>query len=594
MNSFHIAVLPGDGIGIEVMTEAVQVLDAVTSRLEGVRFDLTEHGVGAAEYVRHGDPLPAAAFEACRAADAVLLGAMGLPDVRWPDGRELTPQIDLRERLDLYAGLRPIRLYHANDTPLKRRVAGEIDLLLVRESTEGLFSARLSRADAQGEAVSDVLRVTRKGADRVCRVAFEQARRRRRKCVLVDKANVLPSMVFFRSVFDSVALEYPDVEAGHVYVDAMALYLVQKPHAFDVLVTENMFGDILSDLAAGLVGGMGMAPSADLGDDCAVFQPAHGSAPDIAGRGIANPVATILSVAMMLEWLEHPETVRGALLIRNAVETVLADPRNRTSDLGGRLSTSEMGELIRARIPADGRSIGNSDVAPCPVNVGRLDNPSALQFHDLTLTLREGMPGVAWETARTIERDGWNARTLHLYSHAGTHMDAQVHFEAGLETIDKLGIERCLGPAWIVDCGTVQPRQLLEVDILGPIASRVQPGDALLFRTGWSRYVEDPARYRDELPRISEALARWCVERRVKLLGVEAPSVADVHNREEVTRIHRILLEGGVTIIEGLTNLESICADKVQFVALPLKIEGGDGSPVRAFAIEDIPYEYRP
>jgi 3-isopropylmalate dehydrogenase len=346
MRTFQIAVLPGDGIGAEVMEQALRVLEFVAARLHDVHFAFAQHSVGAAEFLQHGNPLPESAFKSCRVADAVLLGAMGLPNVRWPDGREMTPQIDLRERLDLYAGLRPIRLYHADDSPLKQSVAGTIDLLLVRESTEGLFSARLSQMDPNGDEVRDVLRVTRKGAERVCRVAFEQARRRRKRCALVDKANVLPSMVFFRSVFDTVAREYPDVEASHVYVDAMALFLVRKPHAFDVLVTENMFGDILSDLAAGLVGGMGMAPSADLGDHCAVFQPAHGSAPDIAGQGIANPIAMILSAALMLEWLAHPETMRGAALIHRAVESVLADSTNRTPDVGGRLTTVEMTEKI--------------------------------------------------------------------------------------------------------------------------------------------------------------------------------------------------------------------------------------------------------
>jgi 3-isopropylmalate dehydrogenase len=155
------------------------------------------------------------------------------------------------------------------------------------------------------------------------------AQRRRKRLALIDKANVLPSMVFLRGVFDEVAREFPDVQASHVYVDAAALYLVQQPERFDVLVTENLFGDILSDLAAALVGGMGMAPSADLGDRCAVFQPAHGSAPDIAGRGIANPLATILSVALMLEWLGQPETLRGAEQVRRAVGQVLADPAHR-------------------------------------------------------------------------------------------------------------------------------------------------------------------------------------------------------------------------------------------------------------------------
>ena len=344
--SRNIAVLPGDGIGPEVIGATLAVLKTLEGKLTKVRFAFREHAVGAAEYLRHGDPLPAEAFAACRHADAVLLGAMGLPSVRWPDGRELTPQIDLRERLDLYAGLRPIRLYHAQDTPLKRYGAGEIDLVVVRENCEGLFSARLIKSDPASGEVRDVMRITRRGAERVCRAAFELASRRRKRCTLVDKANVLPSMVFFRSVFDDIAREYPEVEASRVYVDAMALYLLQKPHTFDVLVTENMFGDILSDLTAGLVGGMGMAPSADIGDDCAVFQPSHGTAPDIAGKGIANPIATILSAAMMLEWLGHPELLDGATRIRCAVETVLVDPANRTPDTGGRLSTQQMAEKI--------------------------------------------------------------------------------------------------------------------------------------------------------------------------------------------------------------------------------------------------------
>ena len=345
--SLNIAVLPGDGIGPEVIGAALAVLKTLESQWSKVSLDFHEYAVGAAEYLRHGDPLPAEAFSACRQADAVLLGAMGLPSVRWPDGRELSPQLDLRERLDLYAGLRPIRLYHAQDTPLKRYGAGEIDMVIVRENCEGLFSARLSKPDPAGGEVRDVLLITRRGAERVCRAAFELAGRRRRKCALVDKANVLPSMVFFRSVFDGVAREYPEIEASRVYVDAMALYLVQKPDAFDVLVTENMFGDILSDLAAGLVGGMGMAPSADIGNGHAVFQPSHGTAPDIAGKGIANPIATILSAAMMLEWLGQPELLEGAARIRRAVETVLADPANRTPDTGGRLSTRQMTDKIR-------------------------------------------------------------------------------------------------------------------------------------------------------------------------------------------------------------------------------------------------------
>lgn len=205
---------------------------------------------------------------------------------------------------------------------------------------------------------------------------------------------------------------------------------------------------------------------------------------------------------------------------------------------------------------------------------------------DLTLTMRVGMRGVDWEQAKTVEKDGWNARTLHLYSHAGTHMDARTHFGAGEETIDQHTPERCMGPAWVVRLGEVKPGQLHEVADLGDVADRFRPGDSLLLHSGWSRHSDEPAIYRDQLPRISEGLARWCVEKQVKLLGVEPPSVADVNNREELTHIHRILLGGGVTIVEGLTHLDQLTEEKVFFAALPLKIEGGDGCPCRAFAIE--------
>ncbi len=271
---------------------------------------------------------------------------MGLPNVRWPNGKEITPQIDLRERLDLFAGLRPITLFHEQDTPLKGYTAGEMDFVIVRENCEGLFSSRGSQFDPQADEATDTLRITRFGAERICRTAFDLARKRRRHVTLVDKANVLPSMVFFRSVFDNVASDYSDVETDRVYIDAMALYLVQRPQSFDVIVTENMFGDILSDLAAGLVGGMGMAPSADLGPDCAVFQPSHGTAPDIAGKGIANPVAMILSLAMLLEHLEHTETIRGGELIRTAVQRAFADPTQRPRDLQGSLGTRDMTDLV--------------------------------------------------------------------------------------------------------------------------------------------------------------------------------------------------------------------------------------------------------
>lgn len=342
---YKITVLPGDGIGPDVTLAAVDVLEATARVFPELSFSFKEYPVGAGEYLRSGDPLPQESFEACREADAVLLGAMGLPSVRWENGKEMTPQIDLRERLDLYAGLRPIKLYHPQDSPLKGYggTGKPIDFVIVRESTEGLFSARLNKADPDGRESRDVLRITRSGAERICRAAFELARTRRRKCTLVDKANVLPSMVFLRKIFDEVGESFPDVERDHVYVDAMALFLVRKPEAFDVIVTENMFGDILSDLAAGIIGGMGMAPSADIGENCGIFQPSHGSAPDIAGKNIANPVATILSAAMMLDWLSEKE---AAAAIEAAVSRVLADPANRTPDMGGKLGTSDLTKLI--------------------------------------------------------------------------------------------------------------------------------------------------------------------------------------------------------------------------------------------------------
>lgn len=348
MPNFAIAVLPGDGIGPDVVAEGLKVLRAVEAKLDGVTFSTAEFQVGAGEYLRSGDPLPESTFAEIAKYSTILLGAMGIPNIRWADGREMAPQIDIREKLGLYCGLRPIVLYHPDDTPLKGKTA--FDFALVRESTEGLFVSRLEPYSLDADQVTDKLRITRAGAERVIRSAFQIAAGRRKKVTLVDKANVLPSMAYFRSIFDRIALEFPEIATERVYVDACALYLVQRPESFDVLVTENMFGDILSDLAAALVGGMGMAPSADIGETHAVFQPSHGSAPDIAGKGIANPVATILSVALMLDWLDHPETHRGGAMIRQAVSTVFANPAARTVDMGGSLTTAEMGNLVAAAV----------------------------------------------------------------------------------------------------------------------------------------------------------------------------------------------------------------------------------------------------
>ncbi|MSU49603.1 MAG: cyclase family protein [Opitutus sp.] len=213
---------------------------------------------------------------------------------------------------------------------------------------------------------------------------------------------------------------------------------------------------------------------------------------------------------------------------------------------------------------------------------------SSPRLIDLTLPLTPGQRGVSMESKYTVARDGWNAATWHLYSHAGTHMDSQLHFDAGPETIDTKPLEKCLGSASVVNLTPLAPRTLLTVAHLGAAASSFIDGESLLLRTDWHRHAPEPAIYRDGLPRISEELATWCVTHRVKILGVEPPSVADVNNLPEVTRIHKILLGGGVTIVEGLAYLDQLTQPRVFFAALPLKLAGGDGCPVRAFAVEGV------
>ena len=204
---------------------------------------------------------------------------------------------------------------------------------------------------------------------------------------------------------------------------------------------------------------------------------------------------------------------------------------------------------------------------------------------DLSLTMRTDMRGIAWDTHTTLAEEGWNSRTLHLYSHATTHMDAPRHFfERGL-TIDYQDLNKCIGPAFVVDLGEVAPRQLIKVADLGPLAKKIGPGDRLLFKSGWSKRVGEPA-YRDELPRISLKLAEFLAAKLVALVGVEPPSVAAINDLEEITAVHRTLLGAGIVIVEGLCNLDQLTQEQVTFIALPLKVEDGDGTPVRAIAIE--------
>lgn len=205
---------------------------------------------------------------------------------------------------------------------------------------------------------------------------------------------------------------------------------------------------------------------------------------------------------------------------------------------------------------------------------------------DLTLTLKSGMRGVTFEPARILEKDGWNATTLSLYSHCGTHMDAPIHFGVGRQTIDKLDVSQLIGPAWVIDVRPIEPCASIDIEHMSNIADKIEPGDSILICTGWSEYY-DQERYRNELPRVSAGLAQWCVEKQVRMLGVEPPSVADVNNIEELTTVHKILFEGGVIVIEGLANLQSLTKSKVTLIALPLKIADGDGAPARIVAIEE-------
>ena len=352
---FRIAVMPGDGIGPEVTGAALAVLDAALGKDTAFTLEYEHLAAGAAAWRDTGCAMSEEVFERAKAADAILLGAMGLPEVRHEDGTEIAPQLDLRFRLGLYAGVRPVRALPGGARPLSDPRGAGIDLVIVRESTEGLFASRGKGTVEDDRVARDTMVITRETCERLFDASFRLAARRRARggrgrVTCVDKSNVFASMAFFRKVFDECAVRHPDIESAHHYVDAAALDLVRRPWEFDVMVTENMFGDILSDLAAALVGGMGMAPSADIGDEHALFQPAHGSAPDIAGRGVANPIAAIQSAAMMLDWLAErhglPECAETGRRIDAAVASVLAEGRPRPVDLGGTDGTEAVTRAI--------------------------------------------------------------------------------------------------------------------------------------------------------------------------------------------------------------------------------------------------------
>jgi 3-isopropylmalate dehydrogenase len=327
-DSFHIAVLPGDGIGPEVMAPTLEILRKVEATTPGLKFRFTEAAAGAENYKATGKSMPESTVKLCEEADAILLGACGMPSIRYPDNTEIMPQVELRFIFDLYAGVRPCRLIPGVPSPIVGASERGIDLVVIRESTEGLF-ASMGKGVVTHEEARETMVITRKTSERLFDFSFRYAARRKArglpgKLTCVDKANVFKAFAFFRKMFDECGARHPGVDASHLYVDACSAMLVRRPWDFDVMVTENMFGDILSDLTAGLIGGMGMAPSADIGDTHAVFQPCHGTAPDIMGQGKANPSGMILSAALMLDWLadkhDHPVAADAARRIEAAVD----------------------------------------------------------------------------------------------------------------------------------------------------------------------------------------------------------------------------------------------------------------------------------
>ncbi|MFT7214110.1 MAG: 3-isopropylmalate dehydrogenase, partial [Granulosicoccus sp.] len=312
-----------------------------------------------------GEALPKSSVEAARKADAILLSAMGDPEIRYPDGTELTPQIDLRFELELYAGIRPVRSIPGVPSPLSDERAKHIDFVLVRESIEGLFAPQAPSKMIGDEQAEETLVITR----RICEKLFDAtlalaSKRNASRVTCIDKANVFPAFAFFRKIFyEAVERHKMKTPTGntseiptfdHAYVDIMSLNLLTRPWDYDVMVTENMFGDILSDLAAGLIGGMGYAPSADIGDKHAVFQPCHGSAPDIAGKGVANPTAMFLSGALLLQWLADTHhcqaAARASQLIVDSVDAAFAKGELCTVELGGNSGLSAVHNAVQQQL----------------------------------------------------------------------------------------------------------------------------------------------------------------------------------------------------------------------------------------------------
>jgi len=351
MGTHRIAVIPGDGVGKEVVAEGMRVMDALAALNPDLTCTFVPFEWGSEYYFQHGRMMPEDALTTLARFDAIYLGAVG--DPRLPDHVTLQGLLlPIRRTFDQYANVRPAILYEGVASPLQGKKPGEIDMLIVRENTEGEYSDIGGRVyqGSQHEAVVQGAMFTRWGTERIIRFAFDLARQRpRRKLTSITKSNAQRhSMVFWDEVFREVAKEYPDIQTNSLLVDAACLNFVLRPEHFDVVVASNLFGDILTDLSAAIVGGLGLAPAANLDPSRAhpsMFEPVHGSAPDIAGQGIANPLASILTAAMMLEFLhEQP----AASLVNRAVAQLLADRNVRTPDMGGGATTQQVtDEVIR-------------------------------------------------------------------------------------------------------------------------------------------------------------------------------------------------------------------------------------------------------
>ena len=348
--AYRIAVIPGDGIGKEVVPEGIRVLEAAGQRF-GLDFEWTTFDWSCEVYARTGRMMPEDGLERLRPFDAIYLGAVGFPGV--PDHVSLWGLlIPIRRAFRQYVNLRPVRLFRGVRSPLAGRGPGEIDLVVVRENNEGEYSeigGRLYRGTPEELAVQQAI-FTRQGCDRIIRYAFELAMTRpARHLTSATKSNgIIHSMPYWDERFAAMARHYPEVRTDQYHIDILSAHLVQHPDWFDVVVASNLFGDILSDLGAAVMGSIGLAPGANLNPEKeypSMFEPVHGSAPDIAGRGIANPIGQIWSGAMMLEHLGHPE---AASAVVGAIEAVLAEGKALPPDLGGKASTAEVGRAIAA------------------------------------------------------------------------------------------------------------------------------------------------------------------------------------------------------------------------------------------------------